>query len=394
MKINRLIAATCSLAIFASFAVTSATMVSAAEGYKIDLSFAGYEVKGTTTFAKIDVNLTVPDTLSPYAMVPADWETTFEDTYSGFALQGLQVEIPKVDGLTYIASLSSTSEPIASIADGASALKLVYANTGEYASYYAGDLNKSLATIYYRITGDVDGTYELTVSDAVLKYASWSGTSSKYTPIEYVFSDFTIDSGIIKPEVSDIPVESVTLDNATLALDVYNNATAKLTATVAPDNATDPTVTWTTSNDGVATVATDGTVTAVAEGTATITATAGEKSATCEVTVTDSTPVTPTMPTKGTVIVDAVDGKVVIYADSKDASAIATNAKFEIEYTGTNEALKRADGTYKKEIKRTFSEILGGEIGEGKVTGKVHFGIKIPDTVPEADRAFFTINVK
>ena len=190
-----------------------------------------------------------------------------------------------------------------------------------------------------------------------------------------------------------VAVESVTLDKSSVELDLNGTTTATLTATVTPDNATDKTVTWTTSDANVATVE-NGVVTAKKVGTATITAKAGEKSATCEVTVTDSTPVTPTMPTKGTVIVDAVDGKVVIYADSKDASAIATNAKFEIEYTGTNEALKRADGTYKKEIKRTFSEILGGEIGEGKVTGKVHFGIKIPDTVPEADRAFFTINVK
>ena len=46
-----------------------------------------------------------------------------------------------------------------------------------------------------------------------------------------------------------------------------------LTPTVAPDNATDKTVTWTTSDASVATV-TDGVVTAVGAGTATITATA------------------------------------------------------------------------------------------------------------------------
>lgn len=223
---------------------------------------------------------------------------------------------------------------------------------------------------------------------------AYTGKQEDNVEYKQLTDTLTAKSVVLPVSESDVPVESVTLDKSTLALDVYNNATAKLTATVAPDNATDPTVTWTTDAAGVATVADDGTVTAVAVGTATITAKAGDKSATCEVTVTDSTPVTPTMPTKGTVIVDAVDGKVVIYADSKDASAIATNAKFEIVYTGENEALKREDGTYKKEIKRTFSEILGGEIGEGKVTGKVHFGIKIPDTVPEADRAFFTINVK
>mgnify|MGYP003294177118 FL=1 len=60
------------------------------------------------------------------------------------------------------------------------------------------------------------------------------------------------------------------------------------TATVAPADATDKSVTWTSDNDAVATVA-DGVVTAVAEGTATITVTTvdGEFTATCVVTVTE-----------------------------------------------------------------------------------------------------------
>ena len=61
--------------------------------------------------------------------------------------------------------------------------------------------------------------------------------------------------------------------------------TLTLTATVTPDNATDKTVAWTSSNDAVATVDANGVVTAKAEGTATITATADGKTATCTVTV-------------------------------------------------------------------------------------------------------------
>ncbi|WP_306345420.1 immunoglobulin-like domain-containing protein [Bifidobacterium aesculapii] len=57
-------------------------------------------------------------------------------------------------------------------------------------------------------------------------------------------------------------------------LALTEKSTAKLTATVTPDDAVSKDVTWTSSDDKVATVAADGTVTAVKQGTATITATA------------------------------------------------------------------------------------------------------------------------
>ena len=79
-----------------------------------------------------------------------------------------------------------------------------------------------------------------------------------------------------------IAVQSVTIDETTLTLDIGDEET--LTATVAPNNATNKTITWSSDNTAVATVA-NGKVTAVAAGTATITATADGKSATCTVTV-------------------------------------------------------------------------------------------------------------
>ena len=78
-------------------------------------------------------------------------------------------------------------------------------------------------------------------------------------------------------------VTSVALDKTTLALTVGGEG--QLTATVAPDNVTDKTVTWSSDKTSVATVDATGNVTAVAEGEATITAKAGDKTATCKVTV-------------------------------------------------------------------------------------------------------------
>lgn len=83
-----------------------------------------------------------------------------------------------------------------------------------------------------------------------------------------------------------VPVTGVTLNKTTLALAV--DGTETLTATVAPSDATNKTVTWTSSDASVATVS-NGTVTAVKVGTATITATTedGGHTATCAVTVSE-----------------------------------------------------------------------------------------------------------
>ena len=91
-----------------------------------------------------------------------------------------------------------------------------------------------------------------------------------------------------------VNVTGITLSQTEAAMTV-GGETLTLTATVAPDDATDKTVTWTSSDPTVATVA-NGVVTAVAAGTATITATAtngtpddttDDFSATCTITVTD-----------------------------------------------------------------------------------------------------------
>ena len=82
-----------------------------------------------------------------------------------------------------------------------------------------------------------------------------------------------------------IPVSSVTLDKT--SLDLLAGTSGKLVCTVLPADATNKTVTWTSSNPSVATVDADGTVSARQKGTATITASAEDKSASCPVTVSD-----------------------------------------------------------------------------------------------------------
>ncbi len=92
-----------------------------------------------------------------------------------------------------------------------------------------------------------------------------------------------------------IPVTSVTLDKTTLTLE--EGQTGTLTATVAPDNATDRSLTWSSSNPAVASVNEAGVVTAVKAGTTTVKAVANDgsgKQAECTVTVNKPKPGTPT----------------------------------------------------------------------------------------------------
>jgi hypothetical protein len=88
---------------------------------------------------------------------------------------------------------------------------------------------------------------------------------------------------------SSVSVTGVSLNATTASL--TTGATSQLTATIAPTNATNKAVTWSSSNTAVATVSSSGLVTAVATGTATITVktTDGNKTASCVVTVTAST---------------------------------------------------------------------------------------------------------
>lgn len=83
-------------------------------------------------------------------------------------------------------------------------------------------------------------------------------------------------------EVVDIPATGIALDKT--SVEIFKNQTVTLTATVEPHDTTNA-VTWSSSNSSVATVNENGVVTGVSQGTAIITATAGDKTASCMVTV-------------------------------------------------------------------------------------------------------------
>ena len=118
-----------------------------------------------------------------------------------------------------------------------------------------------------------------TVSNGLVKAVA-PGTATITATAENVSGTATVT---VKAKV--YPVTGVTLDMTSLTL--TEGETETLKATIAPDNATDKSITWSSSNASVATVDASGKVTAVSAGTATITVktTDGGKTADCAVTV-------------------------------------------------------------------------------------------------------------
>ena len=133
-------------------------------------------------------------------------------------------------------------------------------------------------------TVDADGNVTFAMVDAEKTVEITAATT-------YTNADFGIDTVsdtieiTVAPKDVSVPVTGVALDKTEVS--VAKGEKATLTATVTPDNAEVKTVTWSSSDEKVATVV-DGVVTAVAEGTATITVktTDGGFTASCTVTVT------------------------------------------------------------------------------------------------------------
>lgn len=154
-------------------------------------------------------------------------------------------------------------------------------NNGEYWVSFGNDLATTNVTakgdafelVFKVLAGATAKEYPITIEP---ENRAFRDTDANIVPPQAV-------NGSITLKAKTVAVTSVTVSPKTLDLEVGQTGT--LTATVKPDNATNKTVTWTTSNDKVATVANNGVVTAVGKGTATITAAADGKTATCTVTV-------------------------------------------------------------------------------------------------------------
>ena len=158
---------------------------------------------------------------------------------------------------------------------------------------------------------------------------------------------------------------SVTLDKTSLDLAV--NGTYTLKATVAPNNASNREVTWSSSDATVAKVEGEGKVTALKDGTATITVTAkdgSEKTASCKVTVSNVSAIT----LDKTSLELAVNGTHTLVATTTPAGAAVT-------WSSSDPTVAKVEGGKVTALKDGTATITA-KAGEKTATCKVTVGKK------------------
>ena len=185
------------------------------------------------------------------------------------------------------------------------------------------------------------GHAALLVATVLLSTSFWSCSKSKEEAPE--------------PTPPAVSVTGVTLNKTGITLEVDGSET--LTATVAPDNATNKKVTWKSDKPEIATVDASGKITGVKEGEATITVTTedGGKTATCKVTVEAATIAVTGVTLNKTELTLEVDGSETLTATV--APDDATNK--EVTWSSDKPEIVTVDATGK---------VTGVAIGEATIT--------------------------
>lgn len=171
------------------------------------------------------------------------------------------------------------------------------------------------SSIHLNIGDSKTISYTITPTNAYDKSVLWNSSN---------LSVATIDNGTIKAvgegtsvitvttndgnkkAICNVTVSKVSVDNISINTNILNltrGQTSKLDVTISPNNATNKTMTWSSSDNSIATVDNNGNVMAIAKGNAIITVTSndGRKSASCVVNVNN-----PTLTAKGNIGISTV----------------------------------------------------------------------------------------
>jgi len=266
-----------------SFTATTAVTVEeiAAESFDVTDAFTGYYTgEGTPTFGDLQkedfgISSITGSIEEGYTITLEGTVKVFDDNHDNpnrfghggtVALLGLKYNLP--GAFANEAGLTDVGIVWTSPIQSATAFDAGYTWRG---SVDTGNYDSLILT---------SNVYSLIDQDQLKFAVNWGGQKDESEG----YVEYTLD--ISDVDFEEVKVTGVSLDEETLTLTAEE--TAELTATVAPTNAVDKSVSWTSSDESVATVDENGLVTAEAAGTATITATAGGKTASTTVTIGDS----------------------------------------------------------------------------------------------------------
>lgn len=136
----------------------------------------------------------------------------------------------------------------------------------------------NIATTSYWITQSTHDTYASAISAAQSEYSSTSSTQTKVDSTVSALASATTTFNNSKAIGTYSTVVAVTGISLGIITSMVAGETIQLTATVSPSNASDKTLTWSSSNTSVATVNNTGLVTAIISGTVIITCTSNSNS--------------------------------------------------------------------------------------------------------------------
>ncbi len=294
-------------------------------------------------------------------------------------------------GLTWSSSNTSiatvdTSGKVTGVKSGTVTITATAKDRGTVSGKYSVDillpvtnitLDKSSAVIYTNNTNGLQLNPTLTPSGASLSSVSWESSNAAIATVS--------KAGVVKPvapgtvtitcrsksnssvtAVCTITVkqyvESVAINReiASIAAD----ETLQLNTVVLPNNATDKSLVWTSSDTSVATVSNSGLVTGVGGGTAVITATANDgsgKKDSFKIVVVELPTSTPSVPVSG---ITTGSSSMTVYTVNKtaqiSASVSPSNADSSIIWASSNESVATVDNTGKITMIRGGTTILTG----------------------------------
>lgn len=219
--------------------------------------------------------ITTTDGVTVYAMTSDYYDTSYSRR-----LVGASVKTATINGETCVQDANISNKYLWTFST-TSGGKVMNAETNTYLDLAVGAYN-----YIYLILSDSGATFSYNSNALSLS----NGGSYPYIAFSssYKYFDFDTSAAPITLYERVVKAESVEVNPPVHAM--APNAKKQLTAVVYPTDAANKNVTWTSSNDAVATVDSTGLVTANAVGTATITATTedGRYTDTCVVTVTNN----------------------------------------------------------------------------------------------------------